>query len=190
MTFKFSRFHQTSCHLHRALRTTTGWVEASADITALAVDRSAGILLVGTRGGHILLFDILPATASITSFKPIFLYSQHNNTETIRCIQPLRDPQTELKPTFKVPRDSDGRQKTEKGQTKEMCIKVVNCADGRNGSTLLLWELRIPHDRERLQRQIMHKRLLESQKSSESFVYPKLRLVHVAPTALVKTDLS
>lgn len=176
--------------VHRAFRASAGWVEASPDITALAVDRSAGVLLVGTRGGHTLLFDILPPSASVSSFKPRFLLPMHQGTDAIRSIQPLCDPRATLKSAYKVhSHSSEDQDQSESDQSEEICIKVVNCAAGRTGCILLLWEFRMPHDRDRLQRQIMHRRMLESQKSVNAFVYPKLRLVHVAPTALVKTPL-
>ena len=171
---------------YRAFRASAGWVETSADISALAVDRVASILLLGTRGGHTLLFDILP-TNTVSAFRPRFLISQHHDAdgaEQIRSLVPLTRPPIATS-------DAERELSPPSAVAAALSFRYVSCAEGdiETGSVVHLWELEMPHDRDRLKRVMFYQHANDSRNSSKSFAFPDLELVHVAPTALVSTPL-
>ena len=188
-------------------------MQSSADVSALAVSR--GVLLIGTEGGSLLLFDIVPRDQdSLTTgsvFRPHFLGCEHIGSGVIGCLVPV-EFDIQFSEAFEIPPESSDM---------DPPLRVI-CAAGFVGVTvydpqqappvrksglrvqrrskefepvepmktsLSCWEFRSPQDHDRYQRLRLYHQVLSHRQRRQPFQFPKLTLVRVCPTAVVKTPL-
>lgn len=193
------------------------WVQSSADVSALAVSR--GILMIGTEGGSLLLFDIVPRDKdSLTSgsvFRPQFVGCEHIGRGPINCLIPIeRDiafaeafgvpvekatsstdlPLRILSSSCVVGAAVDPLPQASPAQSSTKAKRRSRAEPdmldvGLRRTSLSCWEFRSPQDHDRFQRLRLYHQLLSNPEHRQPFHFPKLTVRRVCPTAVVKVSL-
>ena len=201
--------------MYRAHEEHAHWVQTSADVSALAVTQ--GVLAIGTEGGTLLLFDIVPSgkLASGCTFRPRFIGSKNICSGLIHCIVPLESNLVNFQP-WGLESDSTGTSST------DTPVRIMTCCDARPDQRrsessaasqsaksirsrfrsnsnktedkeakivdISCWQISSPQDKERHQRLRLFNQAMDT-RNHEPFRFPKLSLVRVCPTAVVTTPL-
>eukprot|EP00117_Sycon_ciliatum_P021762 scpid65089/ scgid4017/ Rho guanine nucleotide exchange factor 10-like protein; GrinchGEF len=187
------------------------WVQSSADVSAMAVTQ--GILTIGTEGGSLLLFDIVPSDSltSGSAFRPRFLGTEDICSGNIHCIVPMEtkldlaaaddaydpeadDPDCPMRIMTCCAARFDQRRADSTGSTGKGIrsrLRASRSGEDENETKkveISCWEFRSAQDHDRHQRLRIHNQLM-SGATHKPFKFPKLTLVRVCPTAVVTTPL-